>query len=65
MENGLISRVEAARLLGLKAQTLAAKECRGQPLLPLIKIGGACRYRVSDVEALIQRSTRYAAASDR
>ena len=54
----LITRAEAARRLGLQPQTLAARECRGKPLLPLVKIGRAARYRAHDVENLIKSCTR-------
>ena len=49
----LLTLREVADALRLKPNTIAARESRGIPLLPKVKIGGATRYRESDVHALI------------
>lgn len=45
---------EAASLLQIEAQTLAAWACSGRYSLPFVRIGRAIRYRLSDLEAFIQ-----------
>ena len=41
----LLSRREAAELLGVKPQTLAAWHITGRYGLPLVKVGRSVRYR--------------------
>jgi excisionase family DNA binding protein len=48
----LVSRREAAQLLGLQPQTLAKWAMTGK-ILPVVRIGRSCRYRLSDVNRLI------------
>lgn len=48
----LLTRREAATLLGLKPQTLAKWGMTGEHL-PIVKIGRTARYKLSDVERLI------------
>ena len=52
----LLSRQEAAEILGLKPQTLAAWACQNGPDrdLPVIKIGRLARYRREDIERFIE-----------
>jgi len=52
----LLTRRQAAQALCLQEQTLAARESRGHPLLPKLKVGGRALYRQEDIEALIERS---------
>lgn len=52
----LISRKEAADLLGFKPNTIAKWAMTGAKL-PVVKIGRTVRYRLEDVEDLIRRST--------
>ena len=59
----LLTRAEVAERLRLRPQSLAKRECLGQPLLPVHKIGGAVRYKLSDLENLISGSTRHAEAA--
>ena len=56
MPPALLTRRQAARALCLREQTLAARECRGRPLLPKLKIGGRVCYRLTDVISLIEGS---------
>ena len=49
----LLTLAEVADALRLKPNTISARESRGRPLLPKLKVGGANRYRESDVRALI------------
>ena len=49
----LLTLAEVADALRLKPNSIAARESRGHPLLPKVKIGGVVRYRESDVRALI------------
>lgn len=59
----LLTRAEVAERLRLRPQSLAKRECCGNPLLPVCKIGGRARYRTSDLEALILSSMRHAATA--
>ena len=53
----LLHAHEAARLLGLKPQTLAAWRHYGRhPDLVFVRVGRSVRYRQSDVEAFIVRN---------
>ena len=56
-KTSLLTRAEAAELLGLKPQTLAKWSMTGIHL-PVIRLGSrATRYALSDVMAFIERST--------
>lgn len=49
----LWSRNEAAKLLGVRPQTLAAWACNGRYSLPFVKIGRRVMYRLVDIEQFI------------
>ena len=53
----LISAGETASILGLKESTLAQFRWRGDKRLPWVKLGKSIRYKLSDIEAFIERST--------
>ena len=55
--NKLITAGEAADILGLKESTLAQFRWRGDKRLPWVKLGTTIRYKLSDVEDFIERST--------
>jgi len=55
--NKLLSAGETADILGLKESTLAQYRWRGDTRLPWVKMGKAIRYKLSDIEAYIERST--------
>jgi excisionase family DNA binding protein len=55
--NRLITAGEAADVLGLKESTLAQFRWRGDKRLPWVKLGTSIRYKLSDVEDFIERST--------
>jgi excisionase family DNA binding protein len=50
----LISREEAAAILGVKPQTLAAWHSSRRYALPVVKVGRSVRYRPSDVQRFIE-----------
>ena len=50
----MLTRKEAARFLGLQPSTLDAWASRGTVKLPFAKLGGAVRYRQSDLEKFIK-----------
>jgi hypothetical protein len=52
----LVSRVEAARALGIRPQTLAVWACTGRYNLPMVKIGRCVKYRQSDLDNFIARN---------
>lgn len=62
-EKQLLTEDEAAVVLAIKPQTLAAWRCRGAQSLPFVKIGRAVRYRVSDLEAWMEKRTATCAVS--
>lgn len=54
---GLITRIEAAHYLGIKAATLATWASTKRYPLPLIKVGRCVKYRKSDLDAFINQNT--------
>lgn len=57
-ENGfaLVGRKEAADFLGVASQTLAVWASTERYHLPYIKVGSKVRYRMSDLEAFLERN---------
>jgi excisionase family DNA binding protein len=56
MSKQLLTTREAANYLGLKENTLEIWRCVGRYNLPYARVGGrAIRYRISDLDAFIQR----------
>lgn len=55
--NKLLSPKQTAEILCLKETTLAQFRWRGDKRLPWVKLGTAIRYKSSDIEAFIERST--------
>lgn len=53
----LISAGEAAKILGVKETTLSQQRWRGCKSLPWVKLGKSVRYKISDIEAYIERNT--------
>ncbi|MBL8828898.1 MAG: helix-turn-helix domain-containing protein [Planctomycetaceae bacterium] len=53
----LLTRTEAAQLLGVKPQTLAVWASTGRYELPLVKCGRTVRYRQSDLQAWMDART--------
>jgi hypothetical protein len=54
--HALLTREEAAELLNLRPQTLAAWACTGKGP-PVVRLGRAVRYRMSDLQSFIRRHT--------
>jgi predicted DNA-binding transcriptional regulator AlpA len=52
----LLSRREAAELLGVKPQTLALWAMR-RKYLAVVKCGRACRYRLAEIDRFIKSRT--------
>ena len=60
MKNGLpklLTRTEAAEVLGVRPETLAVWHCTGRYKLPVVKVGRSCRYRLADLEAWLAART--------
>jgi excisionase family DNA binding protein len=60
MQNGLpklLTRKEAAEVLGVRPETLAVWHCTGRYKLPVVKVGRSCRYRLADLEAWLAART--------
>lgn len=53
----LLSRKEAAELLGIKEITLAIWKSTKRHQLPVVKVGRLVRYRLSDLHDFIERRT--------
>lgn len=53
----LLTRNEAAQLLGIKTQTLAKWASVKRYDLPYIKVGKSVRYKRSDIAAYLERHT--------
>ena len=49
----MVSRKEAAKMLGYKTETLARWKCNGNISLPCVKIGYTVRYRLADIKEFI------------
>jgi hypothetical protein len=64
MAEQLITRKRAAAMLGLAPATLASWAVRRPDHLRVFKIGGAARYRLAEIEALIRGETPAAPAPD-
>ncbi len=55
MTERLLKQKEAARILGVKPNTLAMWRLTGKVNLTYIKLGGNIRYRVSDLDDFINQ----------
>ena len=53
----LLKREQAAAYLGIKPQTLAVWHTTGRYRLPVVKVGRAVRYRMSDLDEFLSRRT--------
>lgn len=53
----LLTRQQAADILGCKASTLAIWKCTKRYPLPYVKIGKNVRYKLSDLIKFIQNNT--------
>ena len=53
----LVTPSKTATILEIKETTLSQKRWRGDKSLPWVKIGKSVRYKLSDIEAYIERST--------
>lgn len=51
----LLNELEAAQFCGLAPSTLATWRSTGRYALPFVKVGRLVRYRLSDLEAWIER----------
>jgi hypothetical protein len=52
----LLTRQEAADVLGLQPNTLAVWQCTKRYNLPSVKVGRLRKYRLSDLQAFIQNN---------
>lgn len=55
----LLSRKEAAEILGITPETLAAWKCLQRYDLPVVMVGRLPKYRLSDLQNFIERNTIY------
>jgi excisionase family DNA binding protein len=53
----LLTRKEAAEVLGVRPETLAVWHCTGRYTLPVVKVGRSCRYRLADLESWLAART--------
>jgi excisionase family DNA binding protein len=57
-QHALLTPTEAARYLGVSADTLSVWRCVGRYALPYIKTGSRVRYRREDLDAWLAKRTR-------
>ena len=57
MNNRLLSRREAAQLLGVSESTLAIWKCTKRYELPCVKVGYLAKYRYGDLMTFIEQRT--------
>lgn len=57
MKTELVNREEAAKFLNVKPQTLACWASTKRYQLPMVKVGRAVRYRLSDLERWLEERT--------
>ena len=60
----LLSEIQAADILGLKAGTLRIWRSNGRYKLPFIKVGSRVRYRRADLAIWLHRRTRESGATE-
>ncbi|MEI8375063.1 MAG: helix-turn-helix domain-containing protein [Planctomycetota bacterium] len=53
----LLTRQQAAELLGVKSRTLAVWHCVHRYGIPLVKVGSRCMYRKTDLDRWLQSRT--------
>ncbi len=58
LNNQLLNRKEAAEKLGVTEGTLAVWSCTKRYGLPFIKVGRLVKYRLTDLEAFLDRRTQ-------
>jgi excisionase family DNA binding protein len=56
-EANLMSRAQAAEYLGLKPGTLAHWACKKPGMIPMVRVGGRCKYRKNHLDAYLARNT--------
>lgn len=57
IKSRLVNREQAARYLGISSQTLSVWACQGRYDLKYVKVGRRVMYRISDLEAFLERRT--------
>jgi excisionase family DNA binding protein len=60
--DALLTTHQLAERWGFKDQTLRVWRSTGRNLLPFVKVGGAVRYRLSDVEKYLNDNTALSTA---
>jgi excisionase family DNA binding protein len=56
-QSNLLTRQQAASFLGIKPDTLAVWHSTKRYAIPIVKVGRSVRYRLSDLEAFLERRT--------
>ena len=64
VSDSLLTRKEAARVLGMAPQTLAIWAMDGRNRLPMLKFGRTVRYRMSDLEKWMAAHERFPLAEN-
>ncbi len=54
-QDRLLSRKEAAQMLGIKDSTLATWHSTNRYPLPVIKVGNLAKYRISDIQNFLDK----------
>jgi len=53
----ILTATQAAEYMSISTQTLANWRCRGFPNLPYSRLGRCIRYRMSDIEAYLEKNS--------
>ncbi|MCC6425033.1 MAG: helix-turn-helix domain-containing protein [Phycisphaerales bacterium] len=53
----MLNTREAAEMMGMRPQTLAAWRCEKRLQLPYVKVGRTVRYRLADIENFLDIGT--------
>ena len=56
-QDQLLTANEAAKILGIKAASLAQRRWRGDLALPYVKLGKVIRYKQTDLNSYIEKNT--------
>lgn len=63
-QDPLLSRREAANLLGVKEATLAVWHSTGRFNIPVVKVGSLAKYKLSDIQKFLNKRVTNPPARD-
>jgi excisionase family DNA binding protein len=54
MDDRLLTRKEAAAMLGISPDTLAYWKCKKKNHLPIVRVGSLAQYKISDLHRFVK-----------